>query len=198
MRAEVALAAWTRAVLLDNDAVADRVRPALADLLPDLRDELNGYRAAVDRADRRFAAAFALLRTPGAKPYLVAGVGRERPRGIDDFRDNWWCAPVGTKKPVEGPAASFLTAAERESLARERAKLRAIPTGPNYLATIAIDRALKTPRDDRVPEALHLAVRSTRFGCVDAATSRRSRQAFTILHEQYPKNPWTARTPYWF
>jgi hypothetical protein len=54
------------------------------------------------------------------------------------------------------------------------------------------------PQDPRVPEALHLVVRATRYGCTDDATGAVSRAAFTLLHRHYPKSPWTTKTSLWF
>jgi hypothetical protein len=53
------------------------------------------------------------------------------------------------------------------------------------------------PDDSRVPEALHLAVRTTRY-TNGAHTTTFPKQAFVLLHTRYPKSPWTAATPYWY
>ena len=58
--------------------------------------------------------------------------------------------------------------------------------------------AKRTPDDPRMPEALHLAVRSTRYGCTNAKTTQFSKQAFQLLHKQYPKSPWAQQTKYWY
>jgi hypothetical protein len=49
-----------------------------------------------------------------------------------------------------------------------------------------------------VPEALHIAVTSTRYGCTDKDTGRWSKAAFQLLHKRYPKSEWAKKTPYWF
>ena len=49
-----------------------------------------------------------------------------------------------------------------------------------------------------VGEALHLVVRATRYGCLDADSGNYFRRAFTLLHKRYPRDPWTRKTPYWF
>ena len=65
--------------------------------------------------------------------------------------------------------------------------LQALGTAPNYLCRIAIAWAEKNPADPRAPEALHLAVRSTRYGCTDKETGRWSKAAYDLLHQRYPK-----------
>ena len=130
---------------------------------------------------------------------------------MDSYRDNWWCAAAPTslsELPSEGegkkdPAASasripeFLRASQTVAAA-EAAKLRALGTGPNYLAQTAINWATKNPTDARAPEALHLAVRSTRYGCTDKETGRWSKAAFDLLHRRYPNSSWAKETKYWF
>ena len=41
--------------------------------------------------------------------------------------------------------------------------------------------AKRTPDDPCMPEALHLAVRSTRYGCTNAKTTQFSKQADELL-----------------
>jgi hypothetical protein len=76
--------------------------------------------------------------------------------------------------------------------------LQALGTAPNYLCRVAIDFAQKSPADPRAPEALHLAVRSTRYGCTDKETGRWSKAAFDLLHSRYPNTTWAKNTKYWF
>jgi TolA-binding protein len=54
------------------------------------------------------------------------------------------------------------------------------------------------PDDPRVPEALHLAVRSTRLGCTDDQNTKHSKAAFQLLHRNYPRSDWAAKTKYWY
>lgn len=53
--------------------------------------------------------------------------------------------------------------------------------------------------DNALPETLHLAVRSTRYGCRrNGPHGTYSRAAFDHLHDSYPSSEWTKKTPYWF
>ena len=69
---------------------------------------------------------------------------------------------------------------------------------PNYLAQQVIDWAKGHPDDKRVPEALHLAVRATRYGCTNKLTTNHSKKAFDLLHQRYPKSEWARKTKYHF
>jgi hypothetical protein len=70
--------------------------------------------------------------------------------------------------------------------------------GSSYLTRQALARAQQRPLDTNVPEALHLAVRSARYGCADDKVSSLSQKAFRLLHERYPNSKWAKQTPYWF
>jgi hypothetical protein len=66
------------------------------------------------------------------------------------------------------------------------------------LSREAIAWANAHPQDPRVPEALALAVKSTRFGSTDQQTGELSKAAFELLHRRYPKSTWADETKYWF
>lgn len=53
--------------------------------------------------------------------------------------------------------------------------------------------------DKYLPETLHLAVRSTRYGCRrEGPTGTYSHSAWNALHKLYPQSEWMKQTPYWF
>jgi hypothetical protein len=96
------------------------------------------------------------------------------------------------------PTPSFLTAEEQARAAREWQALDAVVEAPDYFARQALAWVAARPDDKRVAEALHLAVRATRYGCTTDATGDLSRQAFTALHRRFPGSEWAKKTPYWF
>jgi len=222
LRRQVAIAAWVRAVILDQDGSAKELVPALEQLVPELKPALAAYASAPDAAARRFTAALLMLRVPGVQPYVVQGVGRETPVArLDDFRYNWWCAPrlpgkdefrglpagLSEMLHISGPlkvlypggkvdSPGFLTAAQKEEAEKEWQRIAACGAGPNFMAAQVLEWAKAQPDDARVPEALHLAVRATRYGCSDKDTPRVSKAAFDLLHRRYPKSPWAEKTKY--
>jgi hypothetical protein len=101
LRRDVTIAAWTRAILLKNEALAQELTPALTELVPEVRAALSEYTSATDAEHREFAAVFAILRNPGFRPFISADPGRgwfisfteESGFGkIDNFHDNGWCS----------------------------------------------------------------------------------------------------------
>ncbi len=200
LRRDLALAGWTRVVLLDDESAAVRFGDALQGLWPQVGGGLAAaYRSGGGNAGNKAVAVYLMLKTPGARPYVKGGLGRlTAAQQIDNFRDNWWCALTPpSAKNGKGPL-DFLSEADRAKAKDEVARLAGLPVGANYLAAQAIEWAKRSPKDPRVPEALHLAVRATRYGCTDGDTGKFSRQALQLLHRRYPKSEWAKKTKYWF
>jgi hypothetical protein len=219
LRRQIALAAWTRAAILDDAGTGKALAPIAAALAPELKTYLDDYLSATTPAARKAAALYTILKFPGLHLTVVPGLDRLTPiNERDSYRDNWWCeiteraaVPVDKNGDAEESPAqssrsasraivepSFLSEAQKASARRERAQLMALGTAPNYLSREAIAWANRTPNDARVPEALHIAVTSTRYGCTDKDTGRWSKAAFQLLHKRYPKSEWAKKTPYWF
>jgi hypothetical protein len=188
---------------------------------PELKNELETYRAATSAEARKFAGVEMVVTFPGLRPYVVAGVGRREP--IAEFnilRDNWWgelrpdpdvdfpnfprinwgpppAAPPPKKiqKPIFGP---FLTSQERGETSKELKRLESIGPAPNYLASRVIAWARAHKEDPRLPRALHIVVESPHAGWSDKETANFSHAAFTLLHQNYPDDPWAKKTKYWY
>jgi hypothetical protein len=212
LRKDVAQAAFARAALLDDRETANQAAAVLQEFYPQMKEFLAAYQRATTPEARRFAAAFLSLKFPGVRPFVQAGVGRTTAvEEIDSYRDNYWCAEPPTpqsgppsdddpqeankKRPVVAP--EFLKSTQADG-ARQLAAVQALGPAPNYLCRIAIEWTEKNPNDPRSPEALHLAVRSTRYGCTDKETGRWSKAAFDLLHRRYPNTNWARATKYWF
>ena len=226
LRQALLVSTWSRAAILGDSAGALELGHRLGQELPSAAKYLSEYDAAKDDGSREFAAVFAMLHFPGMRPYVNAGVIRETPLAkIDDFRDNWWGEDVGghvgihnfgngcgawttwregnvaaaQPEPTLTPAwPSFLSATERTAGDAEWNRLRQVGPAPNYFGKVVLARAKYHPDDPRLPEALHLVVRSSRYGCNNRETRRYSREAFELLHRRYAKTEWAEKTPLWF
>jgi tetratricopeptide (TPR) repeat protein len=216
LRKQVALASWVRAVLLDDDQTAMDLAPVVQIAVPELKNEFAGYLGERSVEARKFTAILTMLRFPGTRPIVDAGIGRtEQLSKLSNFRDNWWCPiepadgltktgsseaslPPDIIRIQSGRSPAFLTAAQRAMAENEAKKLAALGPAPNYFCAQAVKWANARPDDPRAPEALHLAVRATRYGCTDDATGRLSKQAFDTLHRKYPRSTWAQKTKYWF
>jgi len=204
LRREVTRSTWTRATVLGNLAAADELQPVLAELDKPLWKAMEPYRSAKTDEEKRFAAALVTLENPGLSPYVRTGLLRGTTLGeIDNFRDNWWCEPlkdegqrVRRDRDPSVPPPAFLTEGERGQLERELAKLGDAAVAPNILSEEVLAYANSHPSDARVPEALHLAVQATRYGCTDKETTHWSEKAFRLLHGRYPKSEWAEKSKY--
>ncbi len=197
LQADIAQAGWVRALLLRDRDASRAFASRLADLRPALADEMHRYLAEGDPQSARFAAVFLMLRDPGFSPELRGGLGRLEPvTKLDNYRDNWWALGA----PTAAVAAPFLSDQQRAEGSRQAEQLRtASANSVNYLAAVTIEWAKAHPQDSRVPEALHLAVRATRYGAsADKSSTPYSKEAFDLLHGQYPDSPWAKQTKYWY
>jgi len=227
LQKQLALAAFTRAVVLKNDAVGKDVAVQLASFFPETEQYVQEYRAA-EADSAHFAGIFVILHFPGMKPYLVTAVGRsaaaqfegagywtsEPIHRIDDYRDNWWC-PLSDGIDLNEPAylheyrvadhssaakpvyPLFLTTEEKSQAADEWKAVEAASPSANYLSREVLAWAQSHPNDPRVPEALHLAVRAARYGCNTKQTARFARACFRYLHQHYADSQWAKKTPIW-
>ncbi len=212
LKRDVAQAVWLRAVMLGDTKTADELVPVLSSLAPELSTLLNAYLEAGTPQAKNFAAMYAWLKSPGLEPVVDIGVGRRTPlQQQDEYRDNWWCGaafqPATDEENSEvlsftsGDTAAqpllFLSAAEKTRAEQEH-KMLSVGAAPNYIAQQVIKFANANPTDPRAPEALHLAVTTTRYGCTDDQTGRWSKAAFDLLHRKYPNTTWAKKTKYWF
>src|SRR5262245_2309576 len=213
MQRDVALAVWTRAVLLDDAEIANSVMPTVARHFPQYGAGWKAYQGAATPQQKKIEAALLLLRLPGASPWFAAGLGYPYMRDVIGLvATRWWehadsddqAAPDAQDDvtlcddcalPLQFAAPAFLTPQDRERARGEVARLRQLPGAPAYLGAIILAWANAQPRDPRVPEALHFVVRATRYGEMNTETSK---AAYLLLHNRYRRNPWTSKTPLWF
>ncbi len=216
LRRDVAQAAWLRAVLLGDTATADELVPIVKALIPEAGDLLNDYLSRHGPQAKHFSAIYLWLKFPGFEPVVDSGSGRQTALNEQDtYRDNWWCSAsiayaseTGTdqeksESPFMGslrhpPSPPFLTQSERATSTKELAALKALGAAPNYICREVLQWATTNPDDPRIPEALHIAVRTTRYGCTDKESGKWSKAAYDQLHKRYPNSTWAKRTPYWF
>src|SRR5262249_14779251 len=176
MQRDVALAGWTRAVLLDDAEIANSVTPTVARHFPQFGAGWKAYQSAATPQQKKIEAALLLLRLPGASPWLASGLGYPYMRDqIGLVATRWWehadadnQATPGARDdvafcddgalPLQFAPPPFLTPQDRDRARSEVARLHQLPGAPAYLGAIIIAWANAQPRDPRVPEALHLVV----------------------------------------
>lgn len=209
-RRRIAQAAWMKAVLLNRWGEARR----LADSLPKELQSKVSRLAGQDPVSLRFLAALAVMDWPGMRPVVDGGLRRQYAQVdeskavdpdqlFDAMRDNWWCEGLGQGRPSGAAAvaeplpAPFLTAEDQAKAHAEWRALLKVPAAQVWFGEAVIAYAEATPKDPRIPEALHRVVAATRSPlCPSKGVSETSRRAFQLLHKRFPKDPWTKKTPY--
>jgi hypothetical protein len=224
LRLRVAMAAFTRAIVLRRDEAGARLVPLLRNLAPALGADLDRYARAANAADRYRAGVLLLLNTPGATVDI---------RGLEDdywfelteparefdhlFRRNWWCEanqrfhhPSAMNRPSEVlgllhdeksvAPPPFVTAALRDDAERERRAILAAGPPAVFLARAAILLATERPADPAGAVALARVVDGWRWTCHagDKSTTPLPQQAFATLHRLFPKSDAAQRTKYWY
>jgi hypothetical protein len=210
---DVALAVWTRAVLLEDAEIANSVAPIVARYFPQYGAGWRAYQSAATPQQKKTEAALLLLRVPGASPWLGSGLGYPYMRDrIGLTATRWWFHEDADNQgapdtqddvtlcndcalPLQFAAPAFITSQDRDRARNDVKRLRQLPGAPAYLGAIILGWANAQPRDPRVPEALYLVVRATRYGEKDTETSK---AAYLLLHNRYRRNSWTSKTPLWF
>jgi hypothetical protein len=197
LQADIAQAGWVRAVVLDRIPHAQALAARLTALRPQFRAPLDAWLGEKDPKAAKFQAVLLMLRTPGLQPAIRDRFGRETAvNRIDNFRDNWWDLSEPGSVPEKAPP--FLPGPERTAGKKEWQRLQAEALrAPDYLGRETVAWARAHPDDPRVPEALYLAVRTTRYTNGQRTTTF-PKQAFVLLHTRYPKSKWAAMTPYWY
>ncbi len=210
LRQEMVLATWTRAWLTDDWAVADHAARVTEQEVKGASKFLDTFLGSGDLATKKFAGAFAILHWPGVQPTMNVGSLRDdRLDEINNFRQNWWCGlkeqmvfqqATENKTPtaLKPDFPAFLSASDRNMAQTTQAKILSSAVAPNYLVPIVLSWAKAHPDDPRVPEALALSVKATRFGCTDDRTTGFSKAAFTLLHGKYPQSEWAKKTKYYY
>jgi hypothetical protein len=214
---ELAMAAWTRAVLLDKPEVARALTPAMVEGEPGWKQWLVAYDNAKTKEDREVAGLLALLRFPSVRPYVNAGAGREEGFvGYSVLRDNWWCGGMGEEKnstdsystgynfrggreiisspqrlPNELPP--FVTPAMASEAQQEQAAIHKIGDAPEYFGMRTLAWVKAHPSDPRGAELLGFAFRAMRNGCNLESSSGLRHQVFDMLHTRYRQSEWARR-----
>jgi hypothetical protein len=208
---QVLLSAWSRAVIADELPIARDAAAALIGVEPAIAKELRRWLEEPPDS-QRFVAVALMARLPGISPYLEPEWERAQQLNLAhleySFETNWWCqrtlaeehvyprGPATARAKVASIAPASASAEEAAANEREWSALQAAGNAPDIIAREVLAWSESHPRDSRTAEALHDAVRATRFGCGDGDTHALSTKAFRALHKLFPDSEWTRKTPY--
>lgn len=205
LREELLGVVWTRAFVLDRWDVLHALSPAMQGRYPTGSALLQQLKKA-DAGSRKAVGALFLIRFPGivgnVNPSIYysakgneSGIALPNMRRwlLDDgHRDNWWCSmsvsAYGDSVPQKLQAIPLLSANQTQALRAEKLVLEASGNATDYLGKIILEWAKTNPKDDRLPDALRMLVRSAKGGCVSEKSSALGRGAFRHLHRHFPQS----------
>jgi hypothetical protein len=192
LRGELLAASWVRAIMLRKNVEARALATVIQAQRPELAAVMKSYLAA-DENSAQFTAVYWMMKTPGFSPWLRSGFGRDgKIADLSVYRDNWW----STLGPETKAEVKFLTDAERKQGEDEWKALTA--NGADYLTAETVRYVKANTSDPRAAEALALAVRATHLSTTDEQTGALSKQAFDLLHANYPNTSFARNTKYWY
>jgi hypothetical protein len=200
---------WTRAILLQNDNLALQIAPEVGRLVPEMAPVFSSYLKAGSSRERQRTALYVLLKFPSLSPFLkgdAAPFATVEALGYS-FESSWWCPLPETiykyenQQSVEVPKIvgrpGFLSSQQIKTAERERLALNAIGDARSYLGKRVLEWAAEDPKDQRIPEALFIAVQanqSYKYGCSGWAFDEATLQtAVALLRTSYPHSPWVGR-----
>jgi hypothetical protein len=208
LASEIALAAWVKAVLLNQDFAAGQLAEKLQLLIPELREEFWLYNTISDLQARHFQAIYMMMKNPGMSPYLRLNYGRsDRIGEMDNVRDNWWGeyyisnydnTPALDGLRLDRHPEEFLSEEQQQEAEKEWKLLGDHKPAFSVFTSEAVKWAKVHPNDPRSPEALYLAIRTSRYSAAVTSDSLNAKSAFILLHKKYPGSSWAKKAPYWF
>jgi len=206
LRRELILTVWTRAFILGNDSIAQRISPEVPKVAPELLPLFSNYLDARTKDERERAGIFVLLKFQFLSPFLKDGVPTSSSTEQSNYylESAWWCGPSLTQYNGEGgeqprvvPKPGFLSPPQVEAARQERAKFSEVGDAKAYLGRRVLAWAKASPDDKRVPEALFISVKaneSYKYGCGGWESDEETKnKAEVLLREHYPSSAWTAK-----
>jgi len=209
LQRRLALVVWTRAILLQNDDVAQQISPEINRLVPEMAPVFASYLTAPSAKERQAAALYVLLKSPSLSPFLASDMWSFTTN--EDvgyyFESSWWCPLPETIYKYENHESKevpkivarpgFLTPQQIQTAQRERQALIAIGDAKSYLGKRVLEWAKEEPEDRRIPEALFIAAQanqSYKYGCSSWEHDVATREAADeLLRKSYPNSPWTGK-----
>ncbi len=197
LRQRLAIAVWTRAVLLGNEPAEKQITPRLLSLMPELAKDFAPYQQSATPLARKRAALFIILKNPILTPNIESGFSSDNLFGEWDD-DNWWCSwafDSENEDPSTLPAQpAFLSRAQTTAAKLDRSRLSKLGDAPKYFAEQTLEWARLAPADKRVPQALYIAWASngwTKYGCGNGPELQEG--IALVLRKRYPNSAWTKK-----
>ncbi|MCC6826314.1 MAG: hypothetical protein IT172_11270 [Acidobacteria bacterium] len=206
LKANFAIAVWTRAWLLDDKATVLAVTPILAHGHPEMAQQLDAITSATTQPSQDRAILYFVLKNPILSPFVEDGTGKtDNDFGMWDDND-WWCTYSLENEDADGSSGSesdtderltpppFITAEMKRQAGLERKKMLDLGNAPQMLAERVLAWAKAAPADKRVPEALYIAHQAngwTKYGC--GSNEDLQNKIAAVMKKSYASSEWTRK-----
>lgn len=208
LRLELRGPVWVRAFVLRRWDVLHAMQNEMQAWLPKAAPLLKRMDTAATPEEKTALGALFLARHPGLNASVSPDIIVRRTDMVgelalpnmhrylleDGSRENWWCKISLPELPASEASRGitspppFLTRKARQQGMTEMRVMNALPNATDYLGREVLTWAQRHPRDEALPPALRMLVRSARGGCVEEATKEIGRRAFRHLHKYFPKS----------
>ena len=176
---------FTRALVMDDYDTANKLGGDLAAERATTKHLYERLKTDTTVEAKRITAALILVNTPELTTAVFDNKYIENYPGCDNSTED----PLKTcgSLPPNFMSASSAAAAQKEQLI-----LRKWRNGEDFLTTTLLAWAKLKPTDAEAPKALHFLITTKRV------VGKPSREAFQILHKNYPGSEWAKKTKYYY
>lgn len=182
---------WTRAIAMGDYATAD-----------EFTERVSIGRASTSHLYQRYAKAQGAEAKKHSATLILVNAPELTPNG----QTNQPGCGVGFADQVSLHALwpAFLDQTSRNTAEREAKQLKAIASRSDWLGPSLLAYAKANLNDAEVPKALHFFIAATRLEHIDWRDPKNkgrphwSKQAFVLLHKNYPNSDWARKTKYFY
>ena len=206
-RGRLAIAGWTKAMLLDDPEAARKLSRQVKRYVPRLRAAFERFETG---RNPQLEAALIVLNNPAFSPRMWWGAGRVqqwdspvKPTPDDVALPwnyyNWWCPRNASAGEIDSVLSGSRFAHYDEAQLEDIRQLRGIDQNSvaGFFGPPVLRYARSNLDDSRVPRALHRVVFASRYACMGGPRDI-SREAHNLLHKHFPDSEWAEKTPYWY
>ena len=203
LREQFTMAVWTKSLILEDFATAQKIAPQVIKLRPEMDISINQILAAKTPAQKQSAVLFYILKNPILTPFIEDAFSKHDNVSDQFDSDDWWCAPYDLEYDSEKnedvpsrlpPKPKFLTEAQSQAAQTERKKIKDLGDAPMFLGKKVLEWSKRAPTDKRVPESLYIVYEANGWKKYTCGNNTELRQEIgEVLKSRYPQSEWTQK-----
>ena len=175
---------WARAIILEDFETAKNLNDSLLQGRDSTKHLFERFKNAQTDDEKRLSAMLIFTNVPELSLY-------GNPYGYD-----WNDSSCFNKDTCAPQTLNFMQANAVETAKIEHQKLYKYSIENDYIAPALLAWAKQKPKDPEAPKALHFFVYRKQYG--QKPDTKLAREAFKLLHQNYPDSEWTAKTKYYY